>query len=152
MFAHSAELVNRRRSGNDGVVADFDVAGEGNGIREDDVTTDLTIVRHVRVAEKQTMRTDPGHGIRVSAAVNGAVFPENVVIANFQVRRIARVFEILRLSSHGGEGEELIAASEFRMTFEHHMRVEDTIIAKLDICADDTERADADIASQRREG
>jgi hypothetical protein len=53
----------------------------------------------------------------------------------------------LRLPSHGGEGEEFIAAPEFRMTFEHHMRVEHTFIAELDICAYDTEWTNADISS-----
>ena len=98
------------------------------------------------------MRTDPGDGICVGAAVNGAVFPENVVIADFQIGGISRVLEILGLASYCGEGEKLVAAPKFRMTFQHHMRVEDAFIAELDIRADDTKRTDADIASQRREG
>ena len=116
------------------------------------MTSNLTIVGDVRVAEEQIVRADPGDRIRVGAAVDGAVLPENIVIADFQIRRITRVFEILSLASYCGEGEKLVVAPKFRMTLEHHMRVEHAFIAELDICADDTERTDADIASQRREG
>ena len=151
MFADAAELMGRCGTGNNRIVIHLDVAGESHRIRQDHMAADLAIMGDVRIAKKQIVRTDSGHGIRVGTSMNRGVFTENIVIADFKISGIAHVFEILGFSADGGKGEKLIATAKPRVAINDDMRVEDAIVSKRDICANDTKRPDADIASQRGE-
>jgi len=108
----------------------------------------LAVVGDVGVAEQQIMRADAGGQAFVSAAMDGGVFAEDVVVADFEVGGIAEVFEILGLAADDGEGEKLVAAADLRMTFENDVGVQDAIVAEFDVVANDAIGADADILSQ----
>ena len=79
----------------------------------------------------------------------GGVFPEDVVIADFKIRRFARVLEILGFASNGGEGKKLVSPADPGVSVNDHMRVEDAVVADPDIRPDDAERANPDIFSER---
>ena len=151
MFSDPAELMDGGRAGNDRVIIHLNVASEGHRIRQDDMIANLAVMGDMPIAKEQIMRADAGGGIRMGATVDRGVFPENIVVANFKISGIAHILEVLCFATNGGKGEKLIPASEFRVAFNDDMRVQDTIIAELDICTNDTKRANADIASQRGE-
>ena len=148
VFSDAAELMHRRQAGNDGVIFDSDVPGEADGIGEDDVVAELAVMRDVRVAEQQIVRADARRQILMGAAMDRGVLAEDVVIADFEPGRLAEVFEILGFPTDGCEGEKLVAAPEFRVSFEHDMRMQDTLVAQLHIRADHAEGADADVVSK----
>lgn len=110
---------------------------------------ELAVVGDVRVAEQQVVRPDPRRQTLVSAAVNGAVFPEHIVIADFKMRWLALILEVLGLAANDGKGEKLISLSEFRMALQNDMRMEHAVVTECDIRTNDAIRTDADIASQR---
>ncbi len=141
----AAELVHGGQTGDDDVVLDDDVAGEADGIGEDDVIAELAIVGDVRIAEQQVVGADARGQFLEGAAMDGGVFAEDVVIADFQIGGLGDVFEVLGFSSDGGEGEKLVAAADFRVSFDDDVRVEHAIIAQLDVRANHAEGADADI-------
>ena len=85
------------------------------------------------------------------ASVDGRIFAKHIVISNLQIGRLPLVFQILRFSTDRGEWEKLVAAAEFRGSAEDHMRVEDAIVAELDVVADDTVGPHLDVESERGE-
>lgn len=97
------------------------------------------------------MRPDAGEEIRVSATVDCAIFPENVVIADLEVCRIALELQILGFPTHTGEREKLVAAPDFRVTLQDDVRVKKAVLAEFHVRADDTIRPDADVGSDCRE-
>ncbi len=105
----------------------------------------LAVVSDMRVAEQQIVRADPSRQIRVGTAVDGAVFPENIVIADFQISGIAFEFQILRFPTDCGKWEKLVASTHFRVTFEDDVRMENAVITQFDVRANDAIWPDADI-------
>ena len=105
----------------------------------------LAIVGDVGVRKQQIMRADPRRHIRQRAAMDRGIFPENIVIPDAEMGRLAEVFQILRLPADHAKREKFIGAAKFRMSFKDHVRMQHTIIAELDICTNDTIRPDEDI-------
>ena len=62
----------------------------------------------VRITEQQIVRADAGRQALVGAAVDRRVFAENIVIADFEKRGLADVFEVLRLPADRREREKLV--------------------------------------------
>ena len=82
------------------------------------------------------------------AAVDGAVFTEDIRIADLKRGWFTDVFQILGLSSHHREREKLILFSKSRGPFNYHMAVQHTVIAERDVSSDNAVRADPDIFSK----
>ena len=83
----------------------------------------------------------------MGAAVDSGVFAEDIVIAHFEIGRLAEVFQVLGFAADGRIGKKLVAAPELRVSFQHDMRVQHAIIAQLDVGAHHAERADAHVVS-----
>ena len=124
------------------------MAGEADGVGEDDVIPELTVVRDMRVAKEQVVRTDAGGRVVVGAAMHGAVFAELVEVADLEQRGLALVLQVLGFAADGCEGVELIAAAELRRALEHDMRVQHAVVAELDMVSDDAVGPDADIGAK----
>lgn len=131
------------------MVFDGDVAAEGAVVGEDDVVTDLAVVGDVGVAEEEVIGADAGGDGLVGAAVDGAVFAEDVAVTDDEVGWFAEVLEVLGFSAYGGEGEELVVRADLRGAGEDDVGVEDAAVTELDVRADDAPRADLDIGAQR---
>ncbi len=56
--------------------------------------------------------------------MNGDIFPESVVVANFGARQAALPFQILRFEPDAGEGEDFVAPPQLRMALNDHMRMQ----------------------------
>jgi len=135
-------------AGNDGVIFHRDVAGEPDGVRKDDVITELAVVGNVGVAEQQIVRADPSRKFFMSATMDGAVFAKDIVVPDFESGGLADVFEVLGFSADDREWEKFVAAPKHRVPFKHDMRVEHAIRAQSYIRADDAIWADAHVAAE----
>lgn len=145
VFADPAELVDCGKTGDDRVVLDGDVAGQAHGIRKDDVIAKLAVMGDVRVAEQQIVRTDSRRQTLMGPAMYRGVFPKYIEITYLKGGRFADIFEVLGFAANHGEGEELIAAPEFRVPFQHHVGVQNTIVAQFDVRPHHAKGADPDM-------
>ena len=140
--------MRRGKAGNDRVIPDHTMPREAAVVRKNDVIAELAVVRDVGVAEKQIVRADPGGQFFMRSAMYRAVFAENVMIADFQRSRFPDVFQILGLTSDHRVGKKLVVLSKRSRAFQHHMAVQNAVIAERDFCSDDAIRADSDVFSQ----
>ena len=95
--ANPAELMHRSESAHDRVVAHLHMAGERPVIRENHPIADGAIVTDVTVGEKIPPAAHPRLAFRRRAPVHGAKFAERILIPDLEIRRLARVFQILGL-------------------------------------------------------
>ena len=102
---------------------------------------------HMRITQQQVVRADARGQVFLGAAVHRAVLTKHIVVAHFQIGRLPVVFEVLGFPADRREGEKLVAAPEFRVPFEHHMRVQHALVSQFDVGPDHAERADADVVS-----
>jgi len=99
--------MDRAQSRDDGVVSDYDVAGDGRIVRENGLVTHLAFVGYVGVAEEEIVIANPSGSIRGGAPMDGGIFAKGVVIPDDELGPFAFVFEVLGLSPQGREGEGL---------------------------------------------
>lgn len=102
----------------------------------------------VRVTEEKIVRTDACGQFLEGATVHGGVFSENIVIADFECRRLTDVFQILCFPADGCKREKLVIFSEGGSAFEHNMRVKHAIVTERHVRANDTEWADMNVLSE----
>lgn len=145
MRADPAELVGCGGTRDDRVIVHLDVAGESHRVRENDMIADLAVMSDVRITKEQIVRPDPSGQAVVGATVDGRIFPENVVIANFEIRWLAHILEILGFSTDDCEGKKFIALPDFRVSLHHDMGVQHAALTQLDIRPDDAKWTDPDV-------
>ena len=152
MFADPAKLMNGGQARNDRVILDHDVAGQTYGIRKNDVVAELAVVGDVGITKQEIVRADPRWQAFMSAAMHRGVFPEYIVVSDFQKRRLAQIFQILGFSADHGERKKLIAAPEFRVAFQNDMGVQDAIFSEFHVRTHHATGADPNIVSDSGEG
>lgn len=85
MSSDTDELVNRAESADDSPLFDSDVSGERGGVGHDDVVSDEAIVSDVGIGHDEAVTADLRELAALNcAAVDGDVFTDFVVIANFE--------------------------------------------------------------------
>lgn len=99
----------------------------------------------VGVTKDQIVGADASGSGFGGAAVDGDVFPENIVIADMQPGGFADVFEILGFPADRGEGKKFVVFANRAMTFDDDVGMQHAVIAECDIGTDHAVRADADI-------
>ena len=82
--------------------------------------------------------------------MNGDIFPESVVVANFGARQAALPFQILRLQPDARERKNFVFASEFRVAVNDNVRMQFAFVSENYIFANDAIRADLAILSDLR--
>lgn len=108
----------------------------------------LAIMRDMGIAQQQVVGTDPRRHIAMRAAVDGGIFPENIVVAHLEVSRVAEILQILSLSTDHREGEKLVATPDFRMPFDHDVGMQNAVVANLNVGSDQAKRSDPDIVPE----
>lgn len=148
VFSDTAKLVNGGDTGDDGMILDDDVTRDAGGVRENDTIADLAVVGDVRVTQEKVVRTDARGQFLEGAAVNGGIFPEDIMITDFEGGRFTDVFQILGFPADGCEGEKLVAFSEGGNAIQDDVGVEHTIVTERHVRANDTEWANAYVLSE----
>ena len=147
--ADAAELVHPGEAAEYGVVAHMHVAGELGVVGEYGVVADLAVVGEMHVGHDPVVVAQARHaGVLRGAAVERAEFADGVAVADFQPRRLARVFLVLRHLAQRAELENPVVAADAGMAGDHHMRADPGAGADLDVLADDGIGADFDVVSQ----
>ena len=106
------------------------------------------IVRDVAVGQDVIVRADARDLAVAGRAVDGDVFAEGVVVADFRARDAALPFQVLRLQSDAGEGKNFILLAQLRVAVNDDVRMQFAFVAQRDVFADDAIRAD--LATRRR--
>jgi hypothetical protein len=106
--ADPAELMHRREAAKYRIVSNVHMAGQLGVVREYGVIADLAVVREMHVGHDPVVVADPRHArVLGCAAIKGAKFAYRVVVADFEPRRLAVVFFVLR---HLSQRHELVNA------------------------------------------
>ena len=126
--------------------------GQAGKTGHDDVVAEDAIMRDMRVDDEQVVRADHRGVAVVRRAMNGHAFAKNIVVANFQARDAALVFQVLRLHADGGERENLIPPPQPGVAVHDHMRMQFAFVAQRDVFADDAIRADLATGADLRLG
>ena len=117
-------------------------AGSG---RDVDMVTDDAVVCDVHVIHRENMTTDTGHhSPAFSTAMNRAKFPNQIVVADLDHRRLALELQILRFCSDRGELEDMIARSNGGVALDHRIRANNGVRANAHSGADHRTRSDFD--------
>src|SRR5207302_6893902 len=87
-----AKLMDGGEPAHHSVVANLDVAGERPVIRKDNFVSNRAIVTDVTVGEKISATADLGLAVAFRASIHGHEFAKCIFVADFQIRRFARVF------------------------------------------------------------
>ena len=137
------ELMHRREAAEHGAVADRDVARERRVVRHDDVVAELAIVRDMDADHEQAAVADArDHAAALGAGIHGDVLADHVAAADDELRRLAAIFQILRLVPDRGEREYARAVADRGAPGDDDVRQKLDAVAQLDMLPDMAERAD----------
>ena len=140
------ELMDRRQPADDCPFLDRDVPPQGGVVDHDDVIADLAVMGDMGADHEQTVVADAGHhAAPFGARVHGHVFPNNVVAADFQARRLAVVFLVLGLVADGGKGKYPGVGTDGGAAADHDMGDQLDAVAEFDLGAYCGIRADGNV-------
>src|SRR6266849_10736580 len=143
MPADPHELVHRRQPAEYRMILDHDMTAERRVVDEDDVIADLAVMRDMGADHQQAMIADSrDHATAGGAGVDRHMLADRVVMADFQRRRLAGVFQVLRLEADRGEGEDPGPLADRGPPVDHDMRFEADAGAEHDMLADHAIGAD----------
>ena len=106
----------------------------------------------MHVGQEEIVVADHGFFARQGSPVHGAVFAENIIIANFQKGGLPGVFEVLGDAANAGAGEERIPCADHRRTRQGDVIVQHTAFAKVHPFANHGIRADGNAGGELRPG
>ena len=127
------------------VIFDHAVASQPGGRRQDHVVADDAVVRDVRVSHYQRVTADfCQHSAAFGAAVDRCELANHVVVADFDDRRFALEFQILRFRADRGELPDAIALADGGVALDHRARADRRARANLNARSDHRARTDFD--------
>ncbi len=132
-----AELMDRRQTADHDVILHQHVPGKRPAIAEDNLTSHLTVVRHVRVREKVAVRPDPRYATVIGRRVDGNMLAEHIIGTDLKVTLAALVLQILRLQADARERVKLAPRPDRGQTVEDHVRMQPALVAEIHIRSDD---------------
>jgi hypothetical protein len=89
------ELVNACHPAKDGIVTDLDFTGQAHIINQDHIIADPAVVRDMCIGHDQAIVTDDCLSERPGTLVYGDAFPDNRVVADFDMGNFTLIFKIL---------------------------------------------------------
>src|SRR5208282_4109067 len=123
--ADAAELMHPDLALANRVLLDHAVARQPRGRRQDHVVADDAVVRDVRVGHYQRVTADfCDHSAAFGAAVDRRELANHVVVADFDDRRFALEFQVLRFRADGGELPDAIALANRGVALDHRARTD----------------------------
>ncbi len=145
MATDPAELVNGRETAENGVVLDFDMAGQRRGIGHDHPVVNLAVVGHVRIGHEQVVVADHRLAATIHrAAVQGGKLADAVAIADDQPGFLAAVLEILRVGADRSELEDLVVTADIGPALDDHVSPDLGAGTDFDLFTDDAVGPDTD--------
>src|SRR5947209_57286 len=134
MRADSHELVHGAEGSDYSPLFDGDVAAQRSAVHEHHVIANYAIVPHMRVGHDKQMASDFGEATTFhGSAIEGDVFANLVVIADFQAGGLAAVRDILGRHADSGVGEKRVVGPDLRRAFDHDMRQQTAVFSEFDV-------------------
>jgi len=149
--ADANKLMHGAKTAENRVLAHGDMSGEGRIVDHDYMVGELAVVGDMRADHQEAVGTDAGDTTAaLGARIDGDVFANDSVIADFEPCIFAVIFQILRNVTDRGERKNLTGTADRRFPGQHDMRVKHAAGADLDLGTDDAERTDADVSGKTR--
>ena len=135
------------------MVADGNMPGQLDTVVQYDPVADLTVVRQVRVRHEPIVVAHPGHPRSTGRCpVEGAAFPDRVVVANLQPRRLVPVPRVLWWAAQRRERMDPVVAAEAGVARDNHACADPGTGTDLYVLVNDCVGADLDVGSELRVG
>ena len=147
--ADANPLMHSGKPAENGVILNRDVARERCVVDEDDMITDLAIVRHVSAGKKEAVAADAGDmAATLSAAIHRHVFSDGRMRADDQPAFLAAIFHILGRAADHGEGVNLALLADFSFAGNDGVRVHLDTVPERNLGPDHRKRANLDAGSK----
>src|SRR5437764_14030051 len=118
-------LVNGAEATENGVILDYDMAGECRVVGHDNTVADLAVMSDVGTDHKKAAVADPGdHAAAFGSGVYCHIFADRVVAPDHEFRLLAAIFQILRLEPDRGERKQAGTLSDRCSPIYHDVRAE----------------------------
>lgn len=146
MRADFNELVHGRQAAENGPVADFDMAGEGDTVDKDDVVPDDAVVGDMGVSHDQAFFAEGGFAVGFGSAVDGCTFSNNAAVSQKDLAVFAAELEVLGHSADDGALVNAAVLAEAR-TGEHVAAAHDPgSVTQYGVVLDHGKGVDADVS------
>ena len=146
--ADPAELVHTGKPAEDDQIVDRDMPGQRGAVGKDGLVGDVAVVRDVHVGHDPVVVADAGHPAALyGARIEGAELADGVAVADFQPRRLAGIFLVLRHLAQRAELEDVVVAPDAGVALDDDMRTDDGVVADLDMRTDDRIGADLHVGA-----
>ena len=118
VLADPDELLNAHHAFNDDVVLDDRMAGDIDGIGQNDIVANFHIMRKVHVGHDQAVASNPGdHAVR-GRLVDGDALTNAGAVSDFHRRWLPVVFQVLRVRPDHRARKKLAVASCFGVPYD----------------------------------
>src|SRR3989344_412022 len=146
MSADAAKLVHQRKAAQNGVVTDRHVTGQAGAIGENRSIADLAVMRQMAIGHDEIVMTEPRHTpARHGGAIESAVLPDDVPIADLKPGGFAFVPQMLRRIAQGRELVNFIVPADTRRPVDDDVRTDPGIVTDLHARTDDAEGTNMDV-------
>jgi hypothetical protein len=146
--ANAAKLMHRAQAADDGMIAHDDMSRQSGVVGENRLVPDYAIVRDVRVGEEEITVADDRFLAGTRAAMDGGKFAEGVALADFEMGRLALVFQVLRLEADGRVRKKFIPRANFARPFDRRVMTDLAALAQFNVRADDGVGSDLHAAAE----
>ena len=151
MGADATVLVHRRETAEYRPVAHMHVSGQGRIVGKDSLVADDAVVCDVDVGHDPVVVPHPGFpGVLNRAAIDRAVFPDGIAVADHQFRHLAGVFLVLGIFTDGRELKDVIVLADDTGPLQHDMGFDSRTRPDLNVRADDAVGTDRHVLVQTR--
>lgn len=144
-------LMQRRPAAEKGTVIDTNMSAEKAIIRDDDAVSDCAVMADVRSDHEEIVVADDGCAPRNCAAMDRAIFAENVPFADSDAATHDWIeIQVLRRRSDDGAVPDQVLRSDLHFAFEHNVRLQRAAGGDCHSRADDRVGADGNILRDSR--
>ena len=130
------------------IVAHNDVAGKGGIVGKDAFAAHHTVVCNMDVGHEEVVGADDRAPRGGGAAVDGATFAYDVVVADFAGGVFAIEFQILRYGGNDGAGEDMAVFAYPCTGVDDHIGFDDSVVTDNHIFANGGEVAHLYVVAQ----
>src|SRR5690606_12551924 len=147
--ADMAVLVHQRIAGKDRPIADMHVTGKRRVVDQNAVVGNDAVMANMCIGHDQVVITDGGFStVLHGAPVDGHPFPDHVVIADHQTRRLTLVFEIRRILTYRRKLVDAVVSTYTSRPLDDYVGCNHRTLADLDVRADDRPGSDLNVVGQ----
>ena len=144
--------MHRRVARQDDAVLQGAMAADHRPVGEDATAADDAIVGDMAIGHQKVVVAQYGLHRVGRAAMDGHLFAEDIVVADFQRGRFVIVLEVLRTFAQDGAGEDLVPPAHCHGAEEKGARANHAIVADGHRAVDHCQGADLDVFAELRLG